>query len=184
MKKYFSSIFFYILLLSSVAYADIEFYKGSYISWRPGVGGPELNPTGILDLYDFGVSSTLNACGKARGSCLWSQSGALFYPLNFGTNSVSFGNYKQKGDYLYLTFWDYDASPAELDGIHDITLSSFVKTDQLIEIIDKNTLKVIRRVLTSYDDIGVNPLTAQGTVILDSKTHFYLHKIKVDEIAP
>jgi hypothetical protein len=160
-KKLLSTLLLSIALLSaSSAYADgCKDIVGSFIGQRGSTPDDAL-----LDQFTF----------HEDGTVYWNQSNALVFPLTTGTSLPEVGTWEIQDDHLVITTIGVAAAPDR----NDLNISNYHRDTQEFKIKDCNTLEVLHRVFRRIP-LDEDPLTADGTIALDSTLHFDLKRVKV-----
>lgn len=167
-KRFISCIVFASLLLvssSALAGLDCNCIKDSKISGSfIGLRG-STQADAVMDQYIL----------NEDGTVYWNQSSALVLPQIDGTFLAEIGTWSLKGDHIILTTVSAASAPVAGD---DLNINNYTRSTQEFKIINKNTLQVIHRVFRTFN-LNENPLTDQGTIVLDSFSEFTLNKVKI-----
>lgn len=162
--RYICAFLISLLLVGSSGYAsDHHCHEHTIVGSYIGTRGTTPDDA-FLDQFIFNID----------GSVYFNQSSALNLPAINGTFIPEVGSWKIVGDYVFVTV--IGAASAPVPG--DLALSSYFRFTQKLKIIDKNTLQAIHRVNRQIN-LNEDPLTAEGTVILDSDVRFFIRKVKV-----
>lgn len=112
------------------------------------------------------------------GTAYFNQSTAIDKPITTGTFEPAIGSWEIINDRIVTTLVSTFAAPIVVDGIADVTPAVWLRLTVEFKILDDSTIQTAHRVVKEIN-LDKNPLTAPGTVLVDSFVKLDFTKVKV-----